>query len=171
MAGSPFSILNDILLNKTPIYKYSYLFVCSLFNEAVRNLGCIAFKEWLIWNDKIELLRREAIVAYFENQSQRLSGGESWNTSIGIMGVPAEIWNGHLRKISHMSQLILFQRITKQLYGDKVLEKRILAVLKFVSLHGSRSFIVVFNRACHLSLFLGSILVHPLLSYFFLDPF
>jgi hypothetical protein len=74
IAGSTFNILNNILPNKTPIIKSSYLFVCSLFNAAIGNSVYIAFKEWLC---------REAIVAYFENQSQHCLVGNHKNPQSG----------------------------------------------------------------------------------------
>lgn len=41
-------------------------------------------------SNEVEWLWREAVVAYFENQFQRLYGRKSRKHSVRLMGVPAE---------------------------------------------------------------------------------
>jgi hypothetical protein len=85
ITSSPFHIRKDSLSNKTQICKSNYLFMCSIFNDAVSNSGYIAFNEWLLVNDEMEWMWKEAIVAYFMIQFQHLAGdteGKSRKSSV-----------------------------------------------------------------------------------------
>jgi hypothetical protein len=39
------------------------LFICSLFNDAVNNLGCVLVNDQMMVNNEFEIMRKETIVA------------------------------------------------------------------------------------------------------------
>jgi hypothetical protein len=93
---------------KTQLHINYFCFTYTLFNDTFRTPDCVSSYEWMMVNNKLEKIRKKAVVTQFKIISQNVFG-ESGKTHDRHQGIPCPSRDSNRTHPTNKSEALLLE--------------------------------------------------------------